>query len=91
MRIYESLRDPDFSHSRLRGFHLYTTASVEGEGWSRVLFQHLQIHDRRDQMHTEIRCFFKRNWSRGSRSALVISLMSSGRMRSVLTGGTRIT
>ena len=41
MWLYESLRDPDFFHSRLRGIHLHTPAAVEGEGWSKVLFQHL--------------------------------------------------
>ena len=34
MWLHESLRDPDFSHSRLRGIHLHTPAAVKGEGWS---------------------------------------------------------
>ena len=30
-----------FPIAGLRGFHLHTPPLVEGEGWSRVLFQHL--------------------------------------------------
>ena len=60
MRLHESLRDPDFSHSRLRGVHLHTSPEVEGKGGRESFFNTYKYTIEGIKCTPKIGVFFKK-------------------------------